>query len=223
MLSITGINAGQAETYHWKGHEESYYEKEGDSRVLAGFDGKDQATFKDALDIVRERQEQTANRGNNRDEATQKFAEDLTFSADKTISLAWAIGSETIKKEIEQALDQAVQDTMDTLIEQGFIQSRDSHGQPTTANKESIHVIYFTHHFSRDHDPQLHVHVLILNSVERQSDGQLTATYLKEIYDHKKDIGAMFQGFLGKALQERVLEIDFRRIGSQSHVSLKSL
>ena len=57
MLSITGINAGQAETYHWKGHEESYYEKEGDSKVLAGFDGKDQATFKDALDIVRERQE----------------------------------------------------------------------------------------------------------------------------------------------------------------------
>ncbi len=212
MLSISSVTAGQSSNYffHDEG-KESYYEAEGKGKALSGFES-DTVTWKDAEKIVSERVKANSGRSLNPDK--DKFAEDLTFSAAKSISVVWglakATGDEKTAGAIEEAFDKAVKETFD-FIKNNLIQTRDQDGRPTEINPESVKAIQFNHHLSREKDPQLHAHVLILNAVERTSDGQTKAHYLEQLYENKKEIGAMFQVFMGNELEKRGFKTELQQ------------
>src|SRR5690606_35604923 len=88
---------------------------------------------------------------------------DLTFSAPKSVSVAWAVADAEEREQIAAAHDAAVIASMNYLQRKAFT-SRDRLGG---SKVDRILAATFQHGSSRALDPQLHSHVLVANLASR--------------------------------------------------------
>lgn len=106
---------------------------------------------------------------------------DLTYSAPKETSLAWAVADETGKPRIESHLrDQAVGKAALRYIEDNAIFVRRGRGHEKA---DGMIAASFLHNTSRELEPQLHVHVVVAN-MARGDDGNYQALDARGIYAH---------------------------------------
>lgn len=141
---------------------------------------------------------------------------DVTFSADKSVSLLWALGDERTRKEVTEAFAEATSQALDylesvasatrgarkTMVidEQGRRRCRvatwpiESSGYVAAA---------FTEHTSRADDPQLHTHVVVANKV-RGADGLWRTIDGRLLYRHQLAAGYLHEAVLRKELTERL-------------------
>ncbi|MGI8514625.1 MAG: MobF family relaxase [Acidimicrobiia bacterium] len=149
---------------------------------------------------------------------------DVTFSADKSVSLLWALGDEQTRKEVLEAFQEATSQAFEYLesVASSTRGARktlvmDDNGGPvlnengtpkhrveTWAIPTSGYVATaFTEHTSRAEDPQLHTHVVIANKVKgvdgiwRSIDGRL-------LYRHQLAAGYLHEAVLRRELTERL-------------------
>ncbi len=203
MLSLSGVTSAQGLSYFEK---DDYYFSAGEGRGELGWEGK--AVSREEFEaLVRERIEATGGRldGKNR------IADDLTFSAPKSVSLVAAFDDQ-MRDQVIEAHREAVREVLNYIEESGMIQARDEAGNPTAA-KGAV-AVAFDHFLSRNMDPQLHTHVLLANRVERTDDGKLVSTYLREVYVNKKALGAMYRLELASRLERLGFEVEWRRDGT---------
>jgi conjugative relaxase-like TrwC/TraI family protein len=132
---------------------------------------------------------------------------DLTFSAPKSVSLLGLLGKD---ERIAPAHLSAVKSTL-AWVEQRLAEARVSGEGPRVVPTGNLAYAMFAHDVSRNQDPQLHVHAVILNATQR-SDGQWRAVHNDKLYSENTLIGAVYHAELRAEMQ---------KLGYQTEISGK--
>ena len=134
----------------------------------------------------------------------RRYAFDLTFSAPKSVSIAWAVGNEEVKKGIEVAQDRAVEKTL-AFVEEKFALARRGSAKEGKITKEKANLIaaVYRHGSSRELDPQIHSHAMVQNLGLRE-DGTWGALNEKEIFEWKLALGAVYRAELASEINKNL-------------------
>lgn len=156
----------------------------------------------------------------NAGEESRNPGHDLTFSAPKSVSVAWAMADEALRKAIAIKHEEAVKTAL------AFVEAKAGYARVGKGGQELVRApllfALFEHGTSRAKDPQLHTHALCINLTVHQ-DGRTTAIDSTHLYHWKMAAGAMYRAALARGLQELGLEIERRRIGSSIGFELKAV
>ncbi len=135
---------------------------------------------------------------------------DLTFSAPKSVSVAWSQAETATAMEIRAAHLEAVEKALGYMEDQCGWTRRGKEGHEK--ERAALFFATFEHGTSRAQDPQLHTHALMLNACLRQ-DGSTGALDTFELYKHKMAAGALYRAELSRQLECR-LGLESHRTGS---------
>ena len=149
---------------------------------------------------------------------------DLTFSADKSVSLLWGFGDDEVRRHVLEAFEEATAEAL-AYLESVASSTRgasrtamldregrpvlDEHGAPryrveTWPIRSTGYVsAWFTEFTSRAEDPQLHTHVVVGNRV-KGVDGVWRAIDGRLLYRHKLAAGYLHEAELRSRLTERL-------------------
>jgi Mrp family chromosome partitioning ATPase len=149
---------------------------------------------------------------------------DLTFSADKSVSLLWAFGDAEVRRHVVEAFEEATAEAL-CYLESVASSTRgasrtpvlDESGRPVTNEdgtpryrvetwpiRTSGYVAaWFTEFTSRADDPQLHTHVVVGNRV-KGVDGVWRALDGRLLYRHKLAAGYIHEAELRSRLTRRL-------------------
>ena len=119
---------------------------------------------------------------------------DLTFSAPKSVSLAWSLGDPAQNERIASAHRAAVIESI-RYLEANAASVRRGHAGAEVVPADGFVAAAFQHRTNRSLDPQLHTHVVVANMAEGP-DGRWTALDGRRIYEHSRTSGAIYQARL---------------------------
>jgi conjugative relaxase-like TrwC/TraI family protein len=125
---------------------------------------------------------------------------DLTFSAPKSVSLVYALGSPEQSAAARAAHEHAVTEGL-AYLERHALFARRGDGGRRRIETSGLVAAAFVHRTSRNGDPQLHTHVLAANAVEG-ADGRWSAPDARGMYFHARTAGFVYQASLRAALVE---------------------
>ncbi len=131
---------------------------------------------------------------------------DLTFSAPKSVSVAWALAGPRIASEIVAAHEAAAAAALGYLEREAVFVRRGAQGAEVLAGSGLIGGA-FRHRSSRAGDPQLHTHVVVANATEGP-DVRWSALDGRHLYAQARTAGFLYQSQLRAGLTER-LSIDW--------------
>lgn len=122
---------------------------------------------------------------------------DLTFSAPKSVSLqALVAGDQRLLDAHEKAVDRTLHH-----IESKLAAYRNTvDGETQSIANGNVVTARFLHDLSRETDPQLHSHCVLLNMTQR-NDGQWRALDAKPLYEQQKLLGAYYRAELAREVQ----------------------
>jgi conjugative relaxase-like TrwC/TraI family protein len=123
---------------------------------------------------------------------------DLTFSAPKDVSVLWAVSDPETRLKIEAAHRQAVRDAL-AYLEREAGQVRTQKGGKTV-ERAGLVAATFQHATSRELDPQLHTHCVVMNVGVPLADDKTRALKSDPLYEHKMSAGARYRKTLAEAL-----------------------
>ena len=126
---------------------------------------------------------------------------DLTFSAPKPVSTLWSQGDADLRHEIQAAHLEVVKTALAYVQEEVALTRRGKAG----IDKESARLIVaiYEHGTSRELDPNLHSHALVMNACKRE-DGTDGTILSKPFYQHKLAAGALYRAELAAQLVTRL-------------------
>ena len=149
---------------------------------------------------------------------------DLSFSADKSVSLLWAFGDNEVRRHVVEAFEESTAEAV-AYLESVASSTRgasrtpilDSEGKPILGDdgrqRQRIETwpirtkgyvsAWFTEFTSRADDPQLHTHVVVGNRV-KGVDGVWRAIDGRLLYRHKMAAGYLHEAELRHRLTERL-------------------
>ncbi len=138
---------------------------------------------------------------------------DCTFSAEKTVSIsALALNNDDLKTDMIQSHNLAVNRALE-YMEKNFTQIRKTEDKITSFEQtDNIIAVKFQHETSRDLDPQLHTHCVIINATQ-DKDGNWKALSNEEIYKNKMLLGAIYRAELAKELTGRGYDLQQKTKG----------
>lgn len=131
---------------------------------------------------------------------------DLTFSAPKSVSLVALVGDDSRVVEAHNQAVTAALRYLEATTAQARIKQEGKSAIETTGNWI---IARFTHDTSRELDPQLHTHAVVINATQR-TDGEWRALSSKEIFWAKMVGGAIYRAELARALQRLGYEIEVK-------------
>ncbi len=137
---------------------------------------------------------------------------DCCFSAPKTVSAVWAVVDRDTQIAIQRAQAKAVKSAV-AYLEREAVFARRGHGGKEREPPDGIVAAAFEHSTSRNQDPQLHTHVLIMNLAAR-ADGTVGGVDLDT--RHKMTAGALYRTELARRL--RGLGFEIKRDGSSFQI-----
>jgi conjugative relaxase-like TrwC/TraI family protein len=124
---------------------------------------------------------------------------DLTFSPSKSVSVAWALADKETREVIYRCHQRAIAEVL-AYAEREVFHSRS--GQQGCVEEDIVGVIAasFTHFDSRDGDPQLHDHVVVLNRAQAMTDGVWRTLDSRQLFASTVMLSEMHQGVLSDLL-----------------------
>ncbi len=137
---------------------------------------------------------------------------DATFSAPKSVSAAWALGSPELRQAIERTHERAVDQALAYATQRvPMIRERvDKHRVNHTTASEVIATSWrhTTARAVKDQppDPQLHSHVLLHGAIRR--DGEIVAIDSRAWFVHRRELGAAYRTHLAHELSALGFEIE---------------
>jgi conjugative relaxase-like TrwC/TraI family protein len=135
--------------------------------------------------------------GTKGDPEKRRAGTDFTFSAPKSVSLTALVGGDT---RLEFAHRIAVEKTL-ALIESHYAQTRITKDKKVAEVKTgNIMVAQFDHLESRELDPHLHTHALVMNLTQAES-GKWYANDNDLIFQNKKHLGTIYQAYLAAEVE----------------------
>jgi conjugative relaxase-like TrwC/TraI family protein len=127
---------------------------------------------------------------------------DLSYKADKTVSLLHAWGGADVAAEVEAAHSRAIDSSLSYLEEHAVFTRRGHNGVEQLAG-EGLVAARYRHFRNRNDDPHLHDHVLVPNMV-RAADGRWSTIDARHLYTHAKTAGYVYQAVLRHELSTRL-------------------
>ena len=209
MLSIEKLTAGQ-ESYYVRvvrDGEEDYYSERGEvpgrwvgtGSQLLGLTGEvDGDDFRSLLSGVAPVSGERLRRANGRVDGL-----DFTFSAPKSVSVLWALGSTEVTSAVVAADEHAVDEVLEYL-EREAVRGRRGRNGVEVLEGDGLAVAAFRHRTSRAGDPQLHTHVVIANATRCGDDGVWRALDARHLYVHAQAAGYLYQSELRHGLSRRL-------------------
>ncbi len=131
---------------------------------------------------------------------------DLTFSAPKSVSAVWALGSEQQRVGVEVAHGRAVSRALEHLRGEVAV-VREGAGGRVLSTAGDVLAAEFRHTTARGvqgggaPDPQLHSHVVVTGVVRQ--DGQFAAVASRPLFRAARELGAFYRGALAEELQQQ--------------------
>ena len=212
MLSLANVSAAQAENYYEK---DDYY-TQGDLDLQSDSqwqgNGAAQLHLTGAVDKQIFQQllhGQTPDGKSLHSKAINpkkhRAATDYTFSAPKSVSIAALIQKD---KRVIQAHDAAVKTALEVL-ENRYAQTRVRHGPGIREKVSTGNVVAatFRHETSREQDPQLHTHCVVINATQME-DGKWQSLSNEEVLNNQKLLGEIYQNELAHRLHGYGYEIE---------------
>ncbi|MBN3948494.1 MAG: relaxase domain-containing protein, partial [Nostoc sp. NMS7] len=140
---------------------------------------------------------------------TKRAALDCTFSAPKSVSLMALVGGDTrLIDAHHRALFEVIK-----LMEERYAYTRVTEGDSRhRVNTGNLVVAQFDHIESRDLDPHLHTHCLVMNMTQTP-DGRWLSLGNNQIFANKKFLGMAYQSYLAREVQKLGYEIELRKHG----------
>ena len=220
MLSLANVSAAQAENYYEK---DDYYSRgeseqalypdinlnpdsqwEGKGAAALALSGEvDKRIFKQLL------HGQTPNgrslHGQAINPENHRAATDYTFSAPKSVSIAALIQKD---KRVIAAHDAAVKTAL-TVLEQRYAQTRVRRGPGIRerVKTDSLIAATFRHETSREQDPQLHTHCVVVNATQLEN-GKWQSMANEDVLINQKLLGEIYQNELAVQLRQHGYEIE---------------
>src|SRR5665811_1233677 len=125
---------------------------------------------------------------------------DLTFSAPKSVSVAWAVAGEATQGLIYAAHQRALEHVIGYAEERVF-SSRSGAGGVVQEDILGVVAAAFDHWDSRAGDPQLHTHVVVMNRVQT-SDGAWRTLDSRGLFRSTVGFSEMYNGVLSDYLTQ---------------------
>jgi len=124
---------------------------------------------------------------------------DLTFSPSKSVSTAWALAGRETREVIYRCHQTAIEEVLN-YAEREVFHSRSGKQGCVEENIVGVVAASFTHFDSRDGDPQLHDHVVVLNRVQAKDDGVWRTLDSRGLFASTVMLSEMHQGVLSDLL-----------------------
>ncbi len=124
---------------------------------------------------------------------------DLTFSAPKSVSVAWALADDATRGRIYAAHRRAL-DAVIGYAEQQVFATRLGTGGVVQEDVRGVVAAAFDHWDSRAGDPQLHTHVVVLNRVQAVNDGKWRTLDSKALFRATVGLSELYNGILADQL-----------------------
>jgi conjugative relaxase-like TrwC/TraI family protein len=210
MLSLSHVTAAQAENYYEK---DDYYTQDAaaeDSQInrsgtqwyghgakRLGLEGVvNPQTFKDLLHG--QSPQGDCLHGRPIDPTKHRAATDYTFSAPKSVSIAGLIQQDG---RVIAAHEQAVATAL-SVLESRYAQARLTTPEGRQrCRTHNITAAIFRHETSREQDPQLHSHCVVINTTQAE-DGSWRSLSNEEIIANQKLLGEIYQNDLAYQLRQ---------------------
>ena len=125
---------------------------------------------------------------------------DLTFSAPKSVSVAWAVADEATQGLIYAAHQAALEHVIGYAEEHVFT-SRSGSGGVVQEDIRGVVAAAFDHWDSRAGDPQLHTHVVVMNRVQT-TDGVWRTLDSRGLFRSTVGLSEMYNGVLSDYLTQ---------------------
>ena len=207
MLSMTRVNAGQASNYYTA---DDYYLQEvgqwhGELAMALGYSGTIQEKdFQSLINGVDNKVEPRFEIQSGGKDHIHTAGVDLTFSAPKSVSIAGLILDD---QRIIEAHNKAVNETLN-YVEKNYTKVRIHEGDKVESEfTGNLLAAKFQHISSRELDPQLHTHCLVMNFTAK-GNGDIKAMDFGDIYSAKMLLGQMYRSELAVNLREIGYEIE---------------
>jgi conjugative relaxase-like TrwC/TraI family protein len=199
---LTRQDVGRAASYYEDGADD-YYANEGEASEWQG-KGAGALGLTGSVDSERLREllagrvteNGKTSRSSTRQDASSRIGIDLTFSAPKSVSLQALIGGDPA---IIRAHDLAVERAIAVAEERAQARKK-CHGTSRIEDTRNLVVAKFRHETSREGDPQLHTHALVLN-LTRRRNGEWRALHNDQIVKTTRYLGAVYRAELATELQ----------------------
>ncbi|MHB2028661.1 MAG: MobF family relaxase [Acidimicrobiales bacterium] len=124
---------------------------------------------------------------------------DLTFSPSKSVSTAWALADRETREVIYRCHQAAIDEVL-TYAEREVFHTRSGKNGCVEEDIVGVVAASFTHFDSRDGDPQLHDHVVVLNRVQAKDDGAWRTLDSRGLFASTVMLSEMHQGVLSDLL-----------------------
>ena len=212
MLSLANVSAAQAENYYEK---DDYYTQgdpdlqsdsqwQGNGAEKLGLTGAvDKVIFQQLLHGQTPDGKSLHSKRINPE--NHRAATDYTFSAPKSVSIAALIQKD---KRVIQAHDEAVKTAL-TVLENRYAQTRVRRGPGIREKVQTGNILAatFRHETSREQDPQLHSHCVVINATQMK-DGKWQSLSNEEVLNNQKLLGEIYQNELAVQLRKSGYEIE---------------
>ncbi len=127
---------------------------------------------------------------------------DLTFSAPKSVSVAWALGGPDVACAVVGAHEEAIVSALGYLEREAVFVRRGHNGAERLVGGGLVGAA-FRHRTSRLGDPQLHTHVVVANAAQGP-DGRWSALDARHLYAQARTAGFLYQAELRAGLSARL-------------------
>ena len=218
MLSTNNVTANQAENYYQK--DDYYSHGLGDVDRASNWYGKGAEALGLRGEINQEDFKQLLAgkdpSGKNLHAKTvdpdkHRAGTDCTFSAPKSVSIAGLVQQDS---RVIAAHDKAVETALEVMQDR-YAQARVWDGerkQQERIDTGNLVVACYRHETSRNQDPQLHTHAVVINATQLE-DGTWRALSNEEVVNHKKLLGEIYQNELAYQLREIGYKTESRENG----------
>lgn len=130
-----------------------------------------------------------------------KPGHDLTFSAPKSVSAAWASASPELRDAISQAQQKAVERAIEYAEQTGAFHQREGHAGADKIPHREIAAATFEHSSNRNGEPQLHTHAVFVNISENGKRVDFDTR-------HAHAVGAFYRAELAAEMQRLGFQVE---------------
>jgi conjugative relaxase-like TrwC/TraI family protein len=127
---------------------------------------------------------------------------DVTFSAPKSLSVLWMAGDENQRAMLQELHRAAVQDALGFLVKERLVEVRLGQGGYIRQAPVDVIVGRFDHITSREGDPNVHTHAVIMNVAGCQDQKTFRTLEPEKLFDCQLLVGAAFRASLARRLAE---------------------
>ncbi len=150
----------------------------------------------------------------------KRAACDLTFAADKSISILYEISSDEVKAQIREAFTKSIDEALD-FAEANYSNAKSRDNIKGAEAQAKMIFTRFNHNESRNNDMHLHEHCLAINLL-KDKEGQFRSVEFNQIMMNHQLIGQIQRNSFAQKLQKLGYEVEISnaKVGS---FSLKSV